>query len=128
MKTYIYLLLASFLLVSCVTTSVTKLNPSDNYPPVSPDKVRVFLNPNDIDCDFTKIALIKTESGYAMKDEKSVQKAREKAGELGANGIILQGINEPSTGEKVANAIFWTGASKDGEMVAIRTPESCSDK
>jgi hypothetical protein len=118
-KKIIYSFFMLFFVYSCVTTSVTKLNESKNYTPISPDSVVVYLTPKDILCDFDKVALIKTKSGYALKDKKSIKKARKKAAKLGANGILVNGIKDPSTGEKVANAFLFTGASKKGKMLAI---------
>jgi hypothetical protein len=39
--------------------------------------------------------------------------------ELGANGIILDAINEAGAGAKVAAAIFGTGTQRKGRSIAI---------
>ena len=44
---------------------------------------------------------------------------RKKAAAVGANGIIMDGINEPSAGAKIAGAVFGTGAERKGKSVAI---------
>lgn len=120
MRKATYLLAVSIILSSCVSASVTELNPGKQYSTVSPDQVQVFLSEEDIKCDYEKVALINTKAGYNLKDEKSVKKARTKAGEVGANGIVLGGFDEPGAGKKVANVLFGTGANTKGEMVAIR--------
>jgi hypothetical protein len=44
---------------------------------------------------------------------------RKKAAELGANGVLLQQVVEPTKGAKVANAFLGTSANRKGESVAI---------
>jgi len=118
MKRYVCLLFI-IILSGCVSTSVTRLDYSKNYPPVQPDQVKVYLKQGDVHCKYDKIALIKTKTGYGWKDEKSVKAARNKAASLGANGLILEAIKDPSTGDKIASALLWTPAYKKGTMVAI---------
>ena len=129
MRKATYVIAIAILLSSCVSASVTELNPSKQYSTVLPEEVQVFLSEEDIKCDYEKVALINTKAGYNLKDEKSVKKARKKAGEVGANGIVLGGFDEPGAGKKVANAIFGTGANTKGEMVAIRFDQNkCNAK
>lgn len=47
------------------------------------------------------------------------EKAKQKAATLGANGIILGEVNEPSEGAKIAGAIFGTGTTRRGHVVAV---------
>lgn len=47
------------------------------------------------------------------------KKMIKKAGAMGANGIILDAISEPSAGAKVAGAIFGVGAERKGKAIAI---------
>ncbi|HVT37933.1 MAG TPA: hypothetical protein VHE78_02710 [Gemmatimonadaceae bacterium] len=41
------------------------------------------------------------------------------AGEMGANAIILDAVNEPGAATKIAGAILGTGAERKGKAVAI---------
>jgi len=117
-----------FILSGCVSTSVTKLDPNANYPKVDQDNVSVYMTPKDIPCDFKKVAMINTKAGYGWKTEKSIKAARKKAGEMGANGLVIDKIKDPGTGDKVANFFLGTGANKKGTYVAIRTfDRGCSD-
>jgi uncharacterized protein YbjQ (UPF0145 family) len=51
-----------------------------------------------------------------------IDKLREEAGKLGANAIILNEVEEASTGAKVAQAILGTSAKRKGEAIAIYVP------
>ena len=51
--------------------------------------------------------------------ERLFKKARKKAAKIGANGLLVQRIKEPNTGDKVAHALIGTEAKRRGEMVAI---------
>jgi len=44
---------------------------------------------------------------------------RKEAGKLGANGIILDSLSEPSAGAKIAGAFHGTGAQRTGKVIAI---------
>ena len=106
----------------CVSSSVTKLATKD-YQPVRPENVRIIMDANELPEDFEKVALIKTKQNYNFKDKRAHKKARKKAGELGANGIILKGMDEPGTGGKITSAVFGVGGQTEGNMVAIYVPE-----
>ena len=44
---------------------------------------------------------------------------KKKAAEIGANGVILDAVSEPSAGAKVAAAIFGVSAQRKGKAIAI---------
>lgn len=44
---------------------------------------------------------------------------KKKAGEMGANGVILDALTEPGSGAKVAAAIFGVSAQRKGKALAI---------
>ena len=79
---------------ACMRTSIVKLSP-EQYPPVIPDSVRVFLSPDDIRGEYEQIAIVDAyEEGqctgsWCIKRESFLRELRKKAGELGANGLIL---------------------------------------
>jgi acetaldehyde dehydrogenase (acetylating) len=55
-----------------------------------------------------------------MTNEEAMFKSmRKKAAELGANAVILDAVTEPSTGGKVASAIFGVGGERKGKALAI---------
>jgi len=107
---------------------VTRLDYNDNYSAIQPDQVNVYLNEKDVKCKYKKIALIKTKANYGFKDNKSIKAARKKAASIGANGLILQQIKDPSTGSKIANALLLTPANKKGTLVAIHVDKKACNK
>ncbi len=55
-----------------------------------------------------------------------INSQREKAAELGANGIILSGIREPNAGTKIIGAVLGTGSERKGSALAIYVPADSS--
>ncbi len=51
-----------------------------------------------------------------------IKSQRGKAAQMGANGIILGGIDEPSAGAKVAGAFLGTPVERKGKALAIWVP------
>lgn len=114
------LLLSLFLVLSgCITTSVTPLT-GRTYPPVHPDDVVIYVRETDVPAEYEPVALIYARGDYASTDEAMMFKSvRKKAAKLGANGVLLQDVDEPSTGAKVAHHFFGLGADRKGELLAI---------
>ena len=54
-----------------------------------------------------------------------VTAAKKRAGKIGANGVVLGSINEPSSGAKVAGAIFGVSPERRGEMLAVYVYDPC---
>ena len=48
-----------------------------------------------------------------------LDKLRDRAGKLGANGILLGEVREPSTGAKIANTLLGTEANRRSQAIAI---------
>lgn len=117
---------AAVLVAACVTTNAVRLDPmAPRYAPVPWESVRVFLTEEDVTVPFEKVALINAKGASGWTNEEGMIKAmQKKAGKLGANGIILGGIREPSAGSKVAAAIFGVQAERKGQVVAIRLLEA----
>lgn len=119
MKRLTYLLFSSLLLAACVSTNVTSLS-TGTYPPLQPEQVVIYLQEEDVPGPYEKIALIHARGDYATTDERAMFKqVRKRAARLGANGVLLQRVKEPGTGEKVAHHILGIGADRRGEMIAI---------
>src|SRR5690554_497635 len=111
-KNIILLLLLGFTgcVAASVTTSVTKLD-SKKYSPLKQEDVTVYITSDDIKCDYSKIALIHMKTELDLKEELLINEARKKAAQQGANGVIIEKIEEPNTGTKVASALFGTAAN-----------------
>lgn len=107
-------------LTGCVSVSATRLGTSAIRPPVSPDQVAIYRTAQQVGAPYQEVALLDAAGDYAYtSEEKMFAKLRQKAGALGANGVILDSITEPSTGAKVARFLIGTPAERRGKAVAI---------
>ena len=115
------LALAVVSVAGCVSTNHVPLGSPNTYPAVAPEEVQVFLTEADVPAEFEKIALINATGESSWTDEAQMVRAmQKKAGELGANAIILGEFKEPSAGAKVAGAFLGTSVERKGQVLAIR--------
>jgi len=92
----------------------------EQRPALQPEEVTIYLDEDDIDGDFEKMAVIDLSGASGWTNEKMIyEKARKEAAEIGANGVLFEEIEEAGTGEQVAAAIFGTGSDTDAKMIAI---------
>lgn len=109
------------LLSGCVSVNSTMVDPSVSYAPVPNDQVRLFESEDEVPTDFDRVAIFHAEGADDWTDQSDMlEKLREEAAKKGCNGLILGEIEEPGTGEKVANALLGTGADREGRAVGIR--------
>ncbi|MDQ3288829.1 MAG: hypothetical protein M3Q42_11340 [Pseudomonadota bacterium] len=109
------------LVAGCVTTDAARLSTSTAYrPPVPPGYVSLYRTPGQVPRPYEEIALLSSSGDVDFTDQASmIESMRQKAGELGANGIILETIEEPSPGAEVAAAIFGVLVNRKGKAIAI---------
>lgn len=109
----------AFLASGCISTQATMLDPTSR-PPVPQEEVRVYRAAESIECDYTEVAVLHAQGGsYLTNEHMMIKAAKKRAGKVGANGVVLGTINEPSSGAKVAGAIFGVGTERRGEMLAV---------
>lgn len=109
------------LLAGCINTNSVQLGTPTQYPPVKPEEVQVFLKEADVQGDFDKVAIVNAEGNYTYaNDERMINAMKKKAAKLGANAIILGEFKDPSTVEKIADAIIGVGGEKKARVLAIR--------
>ncbi len=96
------LLLAALLAcaaAACSTSSHVLIGTA--RPPISPESVRVYLQPPP---KYEEIATINASSQGSLaltsqqNMDKAVQRLKEEAARLGANGILLQGVQDTQSG------------------------------
>lgn len=113
----------AFLLIStaCVSTNATMLNPSPvARAPVAADQVRIYRTAAQVTGRYEELALLNATGEASWTNEQAMlESMRKKAGELGANGIILDAVTEPGAGAKVAAAFLGVGAERKGKALAI---------
>lgn len=109
------------ILGACVSTNATILNPVPaQRPKVPAEQVRIYRTADQVKSRYEEVALLNATGESNWTNEQGMlESMRRKAGALGANAIILDAINEASSGAKVAAAIFGTGTQRKGRSVAI---------
>lgn len=91
------------------------------YEPVPVDSVAVYRTADQVPWKYEELGLLNSAGATGWTDEAQMIKSmREEASKVGANGIILADLSEPSAGSKVAAAIFGTSAERKGKAIAIR--------
>ena len=122
MRKTLGVLALALLASACISTNAVRLGePGQQYAPVPEAEVRVFLKEEDVTGEFEKIALINAEGNYSYaNDERMINAMKKKAGQLGANAIILGEFKDPSTVEKIADAVIGVGGEKTAKVLAIR--------
>lgn len=114
-------LLPTILLAGCVSTNATMLGSATAVrPKLAPTEVRIYRTADQVKSKYEEVALINAAGQAGSTNEaKMLDAMRKKAAEVGANGLILDAISEPSAGAKIAGALFGTGAERKGKAVAI---------
>ena len=108
------------LVVACVQTNAVRLGNAPVREPVPQDQVVVYRTADQVPRRYEEVALLNaTGEASWTNEEKMFNSMRKKAGEMGANAIILDAISEPGAGAKVAGAILGTGAERKGKAIAI---------
>lgn len=109
--------------VACVSTNATVLDPTVKLARTCPDAVRLYTTPARVPSTYREVALLnsKGESNWS-NEEQMMESMRKKAAELGANGIILDNIDEPSALTKVIGHVAKTGTQRKGKALAIYIP------
>lgn len=106
--------------LGCTRTNAALVDNSVKLAPSCADGVKIYSTPSAVGSEYKEVALLNSTANTGFTSESGMLKSmRKKAAAIGANGIIMGGINEPSAGAKIAGAIFGTGAERKGKSVAI---------
>ena len=111
----VLVVLMAVLIVGCVRVQTTMLPgaPTD-YRVFRSEAVHVLLADDEDPEDCVRVAVLHGSGSSSFTDESGMlNKLRQKAGELGANALRLEGMREPSSGERIANALI--GGFNDGQ-------------
>jgi len=112
----------ALIFVSCISTKAVLIDPSAHVrPKVEPNAIRIIMDEAELDdLEYIKVAMIESTGNSGWTNQtKMIESMRKKAGELGANAILMPDITEPGSGAKIAGAIFGTGAERKGNVIAI---------
>ena len=109
---------------ACVHTNAAVLDPSVRYQRICPDAVVMYTSPEKVGKAYREVALLNSKGESSWTSEQGMMNSqRKKAAELGANGIILSGIDEPKAGTKIIGAVLGTGSERKGKALAIYVPD-----
>jgi len=119
-NTLALLIICLVLMAACVSVNTTKLGTGASRPPVPADQVAIYRTADQVPGKYEEIALINAKGDSTWTSEAGMFKQmKKKAGLMGANGIILDAISEPSAGAKIAGAVLGVGAERKGKAIAI---------
>jgi hypothetical protein len=110
------------LLSACrsVSTNATLIDPTSNLVRTCPAAVKLFTTPDRVQQPYREIALLNSSGQTSYSSEGDMIKSmREKAAKVGANGIILNGIDEPSAMAKLAGVAAQVAADATGQIAQI---------
>lgn len=117
-------LLLGSALAGCVSTNAAVLDPSVKYQRICPDAVVIYTAPDKVLKSYREVALLNSKGETSWTSEQGMlDSQRKKAAELGANGLILSGIDEPKAGTKIIGAVLGTGSERKGKALAIYVPD-----
>jgi hypothetical protein len=125
MRTNLRLPMLTLIVVAtgCVSAQTTMLTPGPRHGPVPPEEVEVYLAEEELPEGCERIALIHAAGDATWTNEKGmIAAARKRAGRAGANAVVLRSIREPSTGTRVAGAVFGTPVERKGQVFGYRCP------
>jgi hypothetical protein len=101
----LYILCIIFILTaSCISTQTVRLGSNSSPRPQAYwTQVAVYLSPEKVPGRYQEIALLKVSGSAVWRSEGALISALQKeAAKLGANGIILKSIKEPSAPDQGA--------------------------
>jgi hypothetical protein len=103
-----------------VSTNTTLIDPSLRLARTCPAAIKLYTVPDRVQQPYREIALLNSAGKTSYSSESDMLKSmREKAATVGANGIILGGIDEPNAMTKLAGQIAQIGADATGQVSEI---------
>lgn len=118
------LLTSTVLLGGCVVTNSTRLGGGPALRPIPVSSVAIYRTAAQVPGTYEEIALLNSEGSAGLTNEQQMHDSmRREAAALGADGIILDAMSEPSAGAKVAAAFLGVHTDRRGRAIAIRMRE-----
>lgn len=107
----------------CVSAQTTMLTPS-RYAPVPAPEVHVYLSADEVPSGCERIALIHAAGNVNWTNERQmINAARKRAGQAGANAVVIRSMRDPGLATVVAAEILDLPADRKGEMIGYRCPD-----
>lgn len=113
------LVVIALLSISCMSSRVVKLSDSVRSP-VAWEMVTVYEFENQVQSSFEKLAVVTVKGSAIYNTKKGLLKALcQKAGQVGANAIILSSGSDKSLAYKAASVYFTGGIVGGREYSAV---------
>ena len=107
----------ALILAGCTSVSQTVL--MHGLSPVPPESVKIFL-PGDSIPPHDRVAFLAGSGDDVLSNRTQLlEHLRLRAGELGANGVILGDVEEASSGAKIVGYLSGFGADRNQDAIAI---------
>ncbi len=108
---------------ACVSTNAALIDPTVHMARTCPSAIKLYTTPDRVGRPYREVALLNAKGESNWSDEEDmIESMRDKAAEVGANGIILSRIDEPSALTKVIGQVAKTGSQRKGNALAIYVP------
>jgi len=112
---------------ACVNTEATMLGSApEGLEPVDTSEVAVYADSTGLQCPSDRVAMIRAEGTTSgVSDKKMIRNTKEKAAELGANAVIVGGLD---TDDPDYNPMLLGGSdygSRQGRFLAVREQRPC---
>jgi hypothetical protein len=108
---------------ACVRTNAALIDPSVHLAATCVDAIRLYTAADAVQQPYQQVAMLNSSGESNWSNESGMIKSmRKKAAELGATGIILNYIDEPSALTKVVGAVAKTGTERKGRSMAVFIP------
>jgi hypothetical protein len=128
MKSLLTVSAAVILLGGCVSTNASLIDPSVHRARTCPAGIKLYTTPDRVGQPYREVAILNAKGESNWSDEEDmIESMRDKAAEIGANGIILSGIDEPSALTKVIGQVAKTGSQRKGKALAIYVPSDSTN-
>jgi hypothetical protein len=104
----------------CVSTKATVLDHGSVKTELDPKAVKIYRTAEAVPGRYEEIALLNSKGDSLLTNERRMMESmRKKAAALGANGVILDAVSEPSMTVQVVARIFNTSTDRKGKALAI---------
>jgi hypothetical protein len=119
-----YLLFAASALAASachsVSTNASLMDPTLRLAKTCPAAIKLYTSPDRVLEPYREIALLNSVGQTSYSSESDMIKSmRERAASVGSNGLILDGIDEPSAMAKIAGQVAQIGADVTGQIATI---------
>jgi hypothetical protein len=123
MNTKYFFVAGSALAISAchsVSTNASVIDPTIRLAKTCPAAIKLYTLPDRVPQPYQEVALLNSVGQTSYSSESDMIKSmRERAATVGANGIILSGVDEPSAMAKIAGQVAQIAADASGQIATI---------